>query len=58
MIADLRGLGIPAQLAGPMVPLAAVRNPYTGGPFDWNAGSATVTFTGLEQGNATYTFPY
>ncbi len=58
MIADLRGLGIPPQLAGSMVPLAAVRNPYTGGPFDWNAASATVTFTGLEQGNATYTFPY
>lgn len=58
MIADLRGLGIPPQLAGPMIPLAAVRNPYTGGAFEWHADSNTVTFTGLEHGDATHAFPY
>ena len=46
---DLRALKIPAELAGAMVPLAAVRDPYTGGPFAWTAEPATISFTGLER---------
>jgi hypothetical protein len=49
LAADLRGLRIPAELAGAMIPLAAVRDPYTGGPYGWTADPATVTFTGLER---------
>ena len=55
--ADLRALTIPAELAGAMVPLAAVRDPYTGGPFGWTPQPAAVTFTGLTRGR-TYTFLY
>ena len=50
---DLRVLKIPAELAGAMVPLAAVRDPYTGGPFTWTAEPATISFTGLERTNGT-----
>ena len=46
---DLRNLAIPAELAGAMIPLAAVRDPYTGGPFVWTSEPPAVTFTGLEQ---------
>jgi hypothetical protein len=46
---DLRNLAIPAELAGTMIPLAAVRDPYTGGPFGWTAEPPAVTFTGLER---------
>jgi hypothetical protein len=49
LAADLRGLRLPAELVGAMIPLAAVRDPYTGGPFDWTTDPATVTFTGLER---------
>ena len=56
---DLRVLKIPAELAGAMIPLAAVRDPYTGGPFAWTAEPATVSFTGLERGpGAHHTFLY
>ena len=50
---DLRVLKIPAEFAGAMVPLAASRDPYTGGPFTWTAAPAMVTFTGLEPTNGT-----
>jgi len=50
---DLRALKIPGALAGVMIPLAAVRDPYTGGPFAWTAEPATVSFTGLERTNGT-----
>ena len=50
---DLRVLKIPAELAGAMIPLAATRDPYTGGPFVWTADPAMVSFTGLERTNAT-----
>jgi hypothetical protein len=46
---DLRNLAIPAELAGAMIPLAAVRDTYTGGPFVWSAEPPAVTFTGLER---------
>ena len=46
---DLRVLKIPAELAAAMVPLAAVRDPYTGGPFTWTAEPAAISFTGLER---------
>ncbi len=49
MTVDLRNLAVTAELAGAMIPLAAVRNPYTGGPFGWTAEPPTVTFTGLER---------
>jgi len=49
MAADLRVLKIPAELAGVMIPLAASRDPYTGGPFVWTAEPGTVSFTGLER---------
>ncbi|MEO8464739.1 MAG: hypothetical protein ABI640_05310 [Gammaproteobacteria bacterium] len=48
MTVDLRNLAVPATLAGAMIPLAAVRDPYTGGPFGWTAEPPAVTFTGLE----------
>jgi hypothetical protein len=46
---DLRVLKIPPELAGTMIPLSAVRDPYTGGPFTWSAEPPTVSFTGLER---------
>jgi len=49
MTADLRVLKIPPELAAAMIPLAASRDPYTGGPFVWTAEPATVSFTGLER---------
>jgi hypothetical protein len=56
---DLRNLAIPAELAGSMIPLAAVRDPYTGGPFVWTADPPTVSFTGLERrGTLRHTFLY
>jgi hypothetical protein len=56
---DLRNLAIPAELAGAMIPLAAVRDPYTGRPFAWTAEPATVSFTGLERGpGARHSFLY
>ncbi len=56
---DLRILKIPAALAGAMIPLAAVRDPYTGGPFGWTPEPAMVSFTGLERGpGALHTFLY
>jgi hypothetical protein len=54
--ADLRALKIPAELAGAMVPLAAVRDPFTGGPFGWSPSPPAVTFTGLA--DRAYTFLY
>jgi len=57
MTVDLRNLAVPAQLAGAMIPLAAVRDPYTGGPFGWTAEPPTVTFTGLEH-RAAHSFLY
>ena len=53
MAADLRVLKIPAELAGAMIPLAASRDPYTGGPFVWTADPPTVSFTGLERTSST-----
>ena len=53
MTADLRVLKIPPELAGAMIPLAATRDPYTGGPFAWTAEPATISFTGLERTNGT-----
>ena len=50
---DLRVLKIPVELAGAMVPLAAVRDPYTGGPFTWTAEPAAISFTGLERTRGT-----
>jgi hypothetical protein len=59
LAADLRGLRVPAELAGAMIPIAAVRDPYTGGPFGWTAEPATVGFTGLERSTrARHTFLY
>jgi len=56
---DLRNLAIPAELAGTMIPLAAVRDPYTGGPFVWTAEPPAVTFTGLERrGTLRHSFLY
>jgi hypothetical protein len=56
---DLRNLSIPAELAGTMIPVAAVRDPYTGGPFLWTAEPPTVTFTGLERrGSSRHPFLY
>ncbi len=56
---DLRNLAIPAELAGTMIPLAAVRDPYTGGPFGWTAEPPAVTFTGLERrATVRHTFLY
>jgi hypothetical protein len=46
---DLRNLAIPVEIAGAMIPLAAVRDPYTGGPFVWTTEPPAVTFTGLER---------
>ncbi len=53
MAADLRLLKIPPELAGAMIPLAATRDPYTGGPFAWTADPATISFTGLERTSGT-----
>ena len=53
MTADLRVLKIPPALAGAMIPLAATRDPYTGGPFGWTAEPATISFTGLERTSGT-----
>jgi hypothetical protein len=59
LTADLRNLAIPAELAGTMIPLAAVRDPYTGGPFVWTAEPPAVTFTGLERrGTLRHSFLY
>jgi hypothetical protein len=56
---DLRNLALPAELAGAMIPLAAVRDPYTGGPFGWTAEPPAVTFTGLERrATVRHTFLY
>jgi hypothetical protein len=53
MTVDLRVLKIPPELAATMIPLAASRDPYTGGPFVWTAEPATISFTGLERTSAT-----
>jgi hypothetical protein len=59
LAADLRGLRAAPSLAGTMIPLAAARDPYTGGPFVWTAEPATVSFTGLARGaQARHDFPY
>ncbi len=47
LTAELRGLGAAPLLAGTMIPLAAARDPYTGGPFQWTSEPPTVGFTGL-----------
>jgi hypothetical protein len=49
LAADLRGLGATAELANVMIPVAAVRDPYTGGPFGWGGNPPTLSFTGLER---------
>ena len=51
--ADLRVLKIPPELARAMIPLAASRDPYTGGPFAWTDDPPTVSFTGLERTSRT-----
>jgi hypothetical protein len=59
LAADLRALRIPASLAAAMVPIAAVRDPYTGGPFGWAPDPGAITFTGLEHGErARHSFLY
>jgi hypothetical protein len=59
LAADLRGVGAVPLLAGTMIPLAAARNPYTGGPFEWTAEPPAVEFTGLERGaRAHHSFLY
>jgi hypothetical protein len=59
LAAQLRGLGALPLLAGTMIPLAAARDPYTGGPFEWSADPPAVGFTGLERGErAHHSFLY
>jgi hypothetical protein len=59
LAADLRGLRAAPSLAGTMIPLAAARDPYTGGPFVWTAEPPSVSFTGLMRGaQARHDFPY
>jgi hypothetical protein len=59
VVADLRGLRAAPSLAATMIPLAAARDPYTGGPFVWTAEPPGVSFTGLAAGaQGRHDFPY
>ncbi|HEX6997116.1 MAG TPA: hypothetical protein VF322_03165 [Gammaproteobacteria bacterium] len=50
LAAMLRERGVPAAGVPSALQTAGLRDPYTGAPFGWEAGSASLVFVGLEPG--------
>jgi len=47
---ELRSVGVAAEKVPDYVAAATLRSPYDGKPFDWDARTNSLIFTGLEQG--------